>query len=227
MGLKKISALMLVWIFLCSGVLFSCNEENKPAQKQAPAPAVVSGTVSRPLAKPDEKTSTKSVTGTKELSESTTVPTPVATGQAATPSDSEGSKITDSLVMNQDLKYTAKADLDPFSPLVREEEDSPVENQPVKEEEPKRILTPLEKMDLGELRLVAVIETSNKKMAMVEEATGKGYEVGIGTYMGKNSGRVAEITPTSIIIKEIVKDYKGKRKERFQEMKLHKRDDGE
>jgi len=92
---------------------------------------------------------------------------------------------------------------------------------------PKRILTPLEKIDISQIRLVAVIMMKNKQIAMVEEANGKGYEVGIGTYMGKNQGRVTEIKNSSIIIKEIVKDFKGKLKERVQEIKLHKIDNEE
>ena len=67
----------------------------------------------------------------------------------------------------------------------------------------------------------------NRQIAMVEEANGKGYEVGIGTYIGKNQGKVSEIKDSSIVIKELVKDYKGRLKERVQEIKLHKIDNEE
>jgi type IV pilus assembly protein PilP len=67
----------------------------------------------------------------------------------------------------------------------------------------------------------------NKRIAMVEEATGKGYEIGIGTYMGKNRGKVSEIKDSSIVIKELVKDYKGRLREQVQEIKLNKIDDEE
>ncbi|MBT7261466.1 MAG: pilus assembly protein PilP, partial [Desulfobacula sp.] len=76
-------------------------------------------------------------------------------------------------------------------------------------------------------RLVAVIIMKNRQIAMVEEANGKGYEVGIGTYIGKNQGKVYEIKDSSIVIKERVKDYKGRLKERVQEIKLHKIDNEE
>jgi len=59
---------------------------------------------------------------------------------------------------------------------------------------------------------------------MVEEASGKGYEVKIGTYIGKNQGKVFEIRKSSIVVKELVKDYKGRLKERVKEIKLHKLD---
>lgn len=59
---------------------------------------------------------------------------------------------------------------------------------------------------------------------MVEEASGKGYEVGIGTYIGKNQGKVFEIRKDSIVVKELVKDYQGRLKEQVKEIKLHKLD---
>ena len=117
--------------------------------------------------------------------------------------------------------YDSKGKIDPFKPLIQ---DKPEESRPVVDEGPKRILTPLEKIELSQIRLVAVIIMKNKRIAMVEEANGKGYEVGIGTYIGKNQGKVSEIKDSSIVIKELVKDYKGRPKEQVQEIKLHKID---
>jgi type IV pilus assembly protein PilP len=62
---------------------------------------------------------------------------------------------------------------------------------------------------------------------MVEDATGKGYEVRIGTYMGKNGGQVVDIQSDRILIREMVADFKGIVTERFEELKLHKADSGE
>ncbi|MCK4768404.1 MAG: pilus assembly protein PilP, partial [Desulfobacula sp.] len=56
---------------------------------------------------------------------------------------------------------------------------------------------------------------------------GKGYEVGIGTYIGKNRGKVSEIKKSSIVITELVKDFKGRFAEQAQEIKLHKIDNEE
>jgi len=117
--------------------------------------------------------------------------------------------------------YDSQGKIDPFKPLIQ---DKPEESKPVVDDRPKRILTPLEKIELSQIRLVAVIIMKNKKIAMVEEANGKGYEVGIGTYIGKNRGKVSEIKNSSIVIKELVKDYKGRLKEQVQEIKLHKID---
>ncbi|MFH2060137.1 MAG: pilus assembly protein PilP [Pseudomonadota bacterium] len=120
--------------------------------------------------------------------------------------------------------YDAEGKIDPFKPLIQ---DKTEESIVVNDNKPKRILTPLEKIDLSQIRLVAVILMKNKKIAMVEEGSGKGYEVGIGTYIGKNQGRISEILSSSIVVKELIKDYRGRLKEQKQEIKLHKKSDEE
>lgn len=125
------------------------------------------------------------------------------------------------IVKKENDHYDHKGKIDPFKPLIQEK---PPEVQSVVDNRPKRILTPLEKVDLSQIRLVAVIIMKNRQIAMVEEASGKGYEVGIGTYIGKNQGRVSEIKESSIVVKELFKDFKGRLKERIKEIKLHKID---
>ncbi len=121
------------------------------------------------------------------------------------------------------VKYDPQGRVDPFIPLLREKEVL----TPDIDDKPKRILTPLEKLDLSQIKLVAVILMKNRQLAMVEETTGKGYEVRVGTYMGKNSGQVSKINQSSIVVTEYVRDYKGKRQAHFQEIKLHKKESGE
>ena len=126
---------------------------------------------------------------------------------------------------NDDTKhYQSQGKNDPFKPLIQEKTD---EVPTVKNDKPKRILTPLEKIALSQIRLVAVIQTAKKNIAMVEEASGKGYEVTEGTYIGKKEGRITQIKSDRIVIKELVKDYKGRLKEQIQEIKLNKNSDGE
>ena len=123
-------------------------------------------------------------------------------------------------------EYVAKSMIDPFMPLIQEKKEVPVPEMK-KPDKPQRVLTPLEKMELSQIKLVAVVIMEDRKIAMVEEATGKGYEVVLGTYMGKNQGRVIDITFDTIVVKEIVTDYKGSQIERLQEIKIHKKDSGE
>ncbi|MEX1299835.1 MAG: pilus assembly protein PilP [Desulfotignum sp.] len=131
----------------------------------------------------------------------------------------------DDIFDDADQSYQAKIRLDPFAPLIQEK--PPASPGPKKPEKPRRILTPLEKMTLSQLKLVAIVMGENWKIAMVEEATGKGYEVRIGTYMGKNEGQVVDIQFDRIVVREMVVDVKGVATKRFQELKLHKADSGE
>lgn len=123
------------------------------------------------------------------------------------------------------VSYDPKSELDPFMPLIQEKPATPSDTQ--KSDKPRRILTPLEKMSLSQIRLVAVVMGENFKTSMVEEATGKGYEVRVGTYLGQNGGQVVDIQSDRIIVREKVTDFKGVATERFQELRLHKTDNGE
>ena len=123
-------------------------------------------------------------------------------------------------------RYDSKNRVDPFMPLIAEKNASAGSGSSV-DTEPKRTLTPLEKMALSQVKLVAVVEMQDRAIAMVEDAGGKGYEVSIGTYIGPNGGRVTSITREGIKIEEKVKDYKGKHRKRYEEIKFHKSEDGE
>ncbi len=123
-------------------------------------------------------------------------------------------------------KYDTMGRVDPFVPLLNEKTEESVQATP-EAKKPKRILTPLEKMEVSQLKLVAVVKVKGRHIAMVEESSGKGYEVVVGTYMGRHQGRVSEITRDGILIKEYVKNFKGVRKERIQEIKFHKDEGGE
>ncbi len=45
--------------------------------------------------------------------------------------------------------------------------------------------------------------------------------------MGQDGGQVSAINAESIVVKEYFKDFKGKRRERFQEIKFHNNEGGE
>ncbi len=61
---------------------------------------------------------------------------------------------------------------------------------------------PLEAFDLSTLKLVAIFSMGKKRVAMVEDSTGKGYVVRPGSYIGTNSGRVTKITKKNLILTE-------------------------
>ncbi len=133
-------------------------------------------------------------------------------------------KLAEQLRFSQVERYDATGKTDPFAPLISTEKKSAKGKNSAPSEEDLRIRTPLEKLDWSQMRLVAVIQTESNNIAMVEEAGGKGYIVKLGTYMGKNSGRVVSIHKDRIIISEKVKDYKGDTIVRDHEIRLHKSD---
>lgn len=105
--------------------------------------------------------------------------------------------------------YSPEGKLDPFEPLFKEK---PAAVFPAKKKKLIRRtpLTPLEKVDLSQLKLVGIIRTKSGGMAMVEEASGKGYIVHKGTFIGIHSGKIVQILRDRIIVEEKSEDIYGK-----------------
>jgi len=104
--------------------------------------------------------------------------------------------------------YNPEGKLDPFEPLFRKEPESiPIRKIKSKRRTP---LTPLEKIDLSQLKLSAVILAPSGNRALVQETSGKGYIVKKGTYIGIYSGKIVEILEDQIIVEEEVEDIYGK-----------------
>lgn len=66
----------------------------------------------------------------------------------------------------------------------------------------ERPQTPLEKYQISQLTLTGVIWGLANSMAMVEDPSGKGYVVKVGTPIGKNMGKVIEIQQNKLVILE-------------------------
>ena len=114
--------------------------------------------------------------------------------------------------------YDAIGKIDPFEPLFSEK---PVSVK--KKKNKKRIpRTPLERIDLSQLKLVGIILASSGNRALVEESSGKGYVIKTGTYIGVNSGKVVKIKKEKVVVEEEFEDLFGKTKLRQREIKLPK-----
>jgi Tfp pilus assembly protein PilP len=72
--------------------------------------------------------------------------------------------------------------------------------------------TPLEQYDVGALKLVAVIYDTQNPKAMVEDDTGLGFTVGVGTRIGNQGGVVKIIEPERVIVEEEFVDFYGEKK---------------
>jgi len=80
--------------------------------------------------------------------------------------------------------------------------------------------TPLQRYDLGQLRLVAVIYDAQSPRAVVEDDAGLGYIVRVGTPIGPNEGKIKQIKPAEVVIEENFIDFYGARKNREVSMRI-------
>lgn len=81
-------------------------------------------------------------------------------------------------------------------------------------------LSPLERLDLGQLKIVGIVWDIREPRAMVEDAAGLGYVVKIGTPIGNNDGKVKAIRRDHVVVEESYEDAYGARKRRDVSMKL-------
>ncbi|MFZ3049085.1 MAG: pilus assembly protein PilP [Desulfatirhabdiaceae bacterium] len=120
----------------------------------------------------------------------------------------------------QKLTYRPEGKIDPFAPLFKDETVAPVVEKSVRK---KRLpQTPLENLDLSQLKLTAIYKTSKGFRALVEESSGKGYVIDVGTYIGRNSGKVIAIQQETVRIEEEIEDALGKVHVESRELKLLK-----
>lgn len=119
---------------------------------------------------------------------------------AATGSKSTSKKVT---TTETGWKYNPAGKPDPFKPFI-------LASRPQEEVAPKivRQLTPLQKMPLSEIQsgLKAIIWGQLGSKALVEDATGKGYVVQEGTYVGQHDGIVKKIYEDRIVVEEYRRD---------------------
>lgn len=89
-------------------------------------------------------------------------------------------------------------------------------------------LTPLQKMTLAEMErgLKAIVWGGLGKMAVIEDSTGKGYIVGVGTPAGPNGGVITQILDNSLVIQQEI--WNSQTRKRLPEdftVKMVKKDD--
>jgi len=87
-------------------------------------------------------------------------------------------------------------------------------------------LTPLQKFDISQFKLVAIISAPGGNIALVEDVTGKGYFLKKGTWIGKNDGKVTKILKDKVIIEEVYQDIFGQTKTNEISISLHKVEEG-
>lgn len=117
--------------------------------------------------------------------------------------------------------YTRKGRLDPFKPFIHKEK------MPAKQAGKIKIarrvpMTPIEKIDLSQLRLTGILRMPDKICALVQEGSGKGYIIKEGTYIGNKGGQVTKILKNRVLVEEKFLDVYGKIAVKKRELKLKK-----
>ena len=96
--------------------------------------------------------------------------------------------------------YDPQGRRDPMEPLVKEA--APPAAPKRVERAPAEAREPLERFDLADLKLVAIVRGGFGSKALVKAPDGKGYYATVGTRMGTHGGRVSEIREQSLVIEE-------------------------
>ena len=148
--------------------------------------------------------------GKKKEQKATAKPPPQPAPQQSIPSSSAAP----TQEVERDYVYDPTGKRDPFQPFIAAQ----TAVKPVGEEIPA---TPLQKYDLSQLKLVAIIVGTGEGSAMVEDSEGKGYIIKKGVYVGTNFGKVKTVLKDRVIIEERYKDYTGQVKEKEIILRLH------
>lgn len=149
-------------------------------------------------------------TGGEEASTTTPPPAPkVADQKLAVPEEEQ---------TFEEYSFDPGGKRDPFRPPQEMFEPRLAEATPAEPGPTGPPATPLEELDVVEWKLTAVIQTPGAPKAMVEDSSGRGYIVEIGTTIGRWKGKVARIEDDRIVVVETYKDQRGG--ERRQEIPL-------
>ncbi len=121
-------------------------------------------------------------------------------------------------LLKDNFSYNQNKMVDPFVSFIAPAEAAPQQLPAAEEEfepppEPQRPLTPLQKMNLGEIEngLKAIVWGEMGRRAMVEDSAGKGYIVTVGTPAGERNGVITDIFNDHIVIQQQFWDRKAKR----------------
>jgi len=106
-------------------------------------------------------------------------------------------------------EYILEGRADPFVPFLSKKASTTAQLNPDEIMDEDIELSGMRQFEPGQLTLVAVLEASSKKIAMVEDVTGKGYMLNEGTAIGRR-GIVTKIDLQQVLITETAHTRAGK-----------------
>ncbi len=115
----------------------------------------------------------------------------------------------------EDFVYISENKRDPFTPF----DLSPkVDN--------RDDLPPLERYDLSQLKVSAILtDKVGGTVAIVEDQTGKGFTVKVGSRIGDKNGTVVSIDDKQLNVLEVIQDFTGETKQDLRTIKLQRASD--
>ena len=116
--------------------------------------------------------------------------------KAKAPGEAGGSPVTRldrAIAEQEDYVYNPIGKRDPFRSFLA------VGERGVEDETPR---TPLQRYEIDEYRLVGIIWGIDRPRALVEDPDSVGHVMEIGTYIGKNWGKVTQITSSEVVVTE-------------------------
>jgi len=100
--------------------------------------------------------------------------------------------------------YTGEEVRDPFKPVVDVEVASGAYNGPRPDD--NRLKEPLEDFSLDSLKMVGTLKQKEDDWILIKDPDGLLHRVAIGQYMGKNYGKVTNISEEEVTLLELVPD---------------------
>ena len=120
-----------------------------------------------------------------------------------TPEIAPVSGVRETAKAETEFTYNPAGKADPFKPFIQLTRGLRVGGIP---------LTPLQRYEISQLKLVAVIASPEGNVALVEDSAGKGFFLKKGTLVGNNDGKVSKILKDRVVIEELYQDIYGKSK---------------
>lgn len=111
-------------------------------------------------------------------------------------------------------RYDPEGKPDPFRSFIR------------REPELEAHQSPLERFDLSQLAVSAIMWGTDRPRALITDPAGKGYIVSEGAAIGKNKGRVVKIDDNLIRVKETYVDFQDRATTKEVEMRLYESQGG-
>jgi Tfp pilus assembly protein PilP len=109
--------------------------------------------------------------------------------------------------VKQTYSYTSKNRRDPFFSII---EAAKIKKDAERKKKKRRGLAPLEDYAISQVKLIAIVwDKENQHYALIGLPDNKYYTITEGMSIGIHGGTVQDITQKSLVIREMLPDYKG------------------